>query len=240
MTNEMSKILIIAKKEIKELLQDKGTLLTGLGFALFFSIFRSLAIIRMEASVAATSLDSAVFYLSASVGFFIVYVYVSQAFMREKVDRVIETLMCTPINLRQIWLGKVLGVTIPSYILSLLTVLVIIVTSNVAVDSASWRFPSPAVLVHILLAVPVFIAAFAGMLGFSHLLLGMRENRILNLLIFMPAFVVLYSTGFAASSSLSISWIQVGMLFAIYMLILSVTAYLTRFLSKERIVTTLL
>jgi len=152
-------------------------------------------------------------------------------------DRVIETLLCTPVNLRQIWLGKVLGITGFAYLLSLLAALVILLISNIL--SGSLLLPSAPILVHVVLVLPTFIAAFAGLLGFVQFRLGMRENRILNLVIFVPAFAGLYGVGLSAKGSLAIPWAYVGILFAISMLLLAITAYLTKRLSKERIVTTL-
>lgn len=234
----MNRTLVIARKEIRELLCNKGILFIGLGLALFFSVFRSLVIIKGEGSTAAMSLDSSLFFLPAAIGFFVTYISASQIFLREKMDRVIETLLCAPVNLRQIWLGKVLGITGFAYLLSLLTVSVILVVSNILSDSL--LLPSAPILVHVVLVVPTFVAALAGLLGFAQFRLGMRESRILNFVIFVPTFAALYGyAGLSALTSLAIPWAYVGILFAISVLLLATTAYLTKRLSKERIVTTI-
>ena len=237
----MNRTLVVARKEAKELLGNKGTLFLGLGFALFFPILRLLAIIKgysefgVEGSTVATSLDGSIFFLSAALGLLITYISASQIFLREKRDGVIETLMCAPVNLRQIWLGKVLGITVFAYLLSLFTALVILVISNIL--SGSLLLPTVAILVHVLLVVPTLIAAFAGLMGFVQFRLGMRENRILEFVIFLPAFAALYAIGFQAT--FTSSWTHVGILFAISLLLLVITAYITKGLSKERIVTTI-
>jgi len=233
----MNRTLVVAKKEIKELLRDRKTLVVGIAFALFFSIMHSLGLIRGSDSAAAISLDSSIFSLTAAIGFFMVYMSTSQIFLREKMDRVIETLMCAPLNLRQIWLGKVLAVTTLAYLLSLLTALVIVIISNIL--SESLLLPSVPILFHVLLVVLMFVAALAGLLGFVQFLLGMRENRILGFIIFIPAFTALYGSVYMIGTSFAISWTHVGILFGISALLLAVTAYLTRRLSKERIVTTI-
>ena len=237
----MNRTLVVARKEAKELLGNKGTLFLGLGFALFFPILRSLAILKgysefgVEDSTVATSLDGSIFFLSAALGLLITYISASQIFLLEKRSAVIETLMCAPVNLRQIWLGKVLGITVFAYLLSLFTTLVVLVISNIL--SGSLLLPIVAILVHVLLVVPTFIAAFAGLMGFVQFRLGMREHKILNFVIFMPAFSALYAIGFQAT--FTSSWIHVGILFAISALLLAITAYLTKGLSKERIITTI-
>ena len=224
-------------KEIRGIISNKSTIVMGLAFALFFSIIYSIGIGRGENAAAAISLDSSLFYLPAAIGAFIAYVSVSQVFFREKMDKVIETLMCTPIRLRQIWLGKVVGVTAPAYSTSLLAAFLLIVISNLLSDPL--LMPGVAALVQVLLVVPTFIAAFAGLVGFGQLLLGMCENRILHFLIFVPVFAALYGSGYAVMGGSAISWTHVGILFAISLVLLALTLYLARHLSKERIVTTL-
>jgi len=233
----MRKTLVVARKETRELLSTKSTIFVGLAFVVFFSFLNSLAVIKGKDASSAVSLDSSVFYLSAMIGLFIAYMSTGQVFLREKADRVIETLMCAPINLRQIWLGKVLGVTVAAYSLSFITSLVIIVISSIL--SRNLLLPTIAILVHVLLVVPALIAAFTGLLGFVQFRLGMRESRILNFVIFAPLFAGLYGAGYVMGSSFAVSWIQVGFLFGASVILLAVSAYLTRRLSKERIVTTI-
>jgi len=233
----MHKILVVARKETRELMRTKSTMLVGLGFASFYSLLNSLAVIKGKDSASAISLDGSVFYLSTMLGMFIAYMSTGQVFLREKTDRVIETLMCAPVNLRQIWLGKVLGVTAVAYSLSFFTALVIMVIANILLKSI--LLPGAPILFHVLLVMPTSIAAFAGLLGFVQLRLGMRESRILNFVIFAPLFAGLYGVGHMIGSSFVISWIQVGIVFGISALLLAVTAYLTKRLSRERIVTTI-
>ena len=232
----MNRILVIAGKEIRELLHDKRTMGTGVVFAFFFGIIYSLRTINAQGADA-LSMDSSLFFLSAAIGFFMTYISTGQVFLREKSDKVIETLMCTPVNLRQIWLGKVLAVACAAYILSLLSALVAIIVPFVL--TRSFILPGGIILFHILPGIFLFIMAIAGLLGFIQLLLGMRENRILNFVIFAPAFGLLYGSGYAVGSNFTISWLQVLVPFAVSLLLLILAAFLVRRLNKERIVTTI-
>jgi ABC-2 type transport system permease protein len=170
-----------------------------------------------------------------SVAVFITFTFISQVFVREKAERVIETLMCAPVTLRQVWLGKVLGIAIPSYLITVLSVALIFVIANLA--SHSTNVPSLATTVHVLAGVPTLIIAFGGLVGFGQLLLGMRENRLLNLLIFVPAFAAIYGSGYMVSRNSAVTWQHVGIIFAVCAFFVVATAYLARYLSKERIVT---
>jgi len=131
----------------------------------------------------------------------------------------------------------VLGVTAVAYSLSFFTALVIMLIANILLKSIV--LPGAPVLFHVLLVIPTSIAAFAGLLGFIQLRLGLRESRILNFVIFAPLFAGLYGVGRMVGNSFAISWIQVGILFAISVFLLAFTAYLTKRVSKERIVTTI-
>ncbi len=71
------------------------------------------------------------------------------------------------------------------------------------------------------------------------MLLGMRENRIVNFALFVPSFAVLYGVGISLAGPAGVSAVQVGLFLAGSLAVLLITAWLGRFLSKERIVTTI-
>lgn len=232
----MGKTLIVARKEIKEILRSRTTLLLGLAFAVFFSATYSQGIVRSDGG-RAISLDSSIFYLSLSIALFTAYVSTGQIFLTEKRDGVIETLMCAPLSLRQIWFGKTVAGVIPAYLVSIFATLLLLTITSI--QSGAVLVPGMATMVHVLLTVPIFIAAFTGLVGFGQLLLGMRENRLLNFLLFVPAFGALYGSGYAIASGVTISWQFVAILLAASLVLFGATIYLTKYLSRERIVTTI-
>lgn len=162
-------------------------------------------------------------------------------YFSERSERVIENLLCTPLSLKSIWFGKVLGATLPAYLFSLLSVAFIILVSNVGMHTI--LFPSVAILIHILCVAPAFIASAISLMGFCQFLLGMRENRILGFLIialFLPFMYPSILSGLVlGNTNVDVSWIEVGICLSISVLILALTFYLSRYLSKERIITTI-
>ena len=108
------------------------------------------------------------------------------------------------------------------------------------VFSTTILLPSPAVFLHIVLVVPAFIAVAVGLLGFGHLLLGMRENQIMNITIFVAIFFAfsLANTN-VINGGYAVSWAMVGGMLSIAVLLLALISYLTRYLNKERITTTI-
>jgi len=234
----MKRVLVITRKEIRELLKNKGTLIFGLGYALFFSILAALGIKKTsEAITAEVILNTALFYLPLVIGILIVYTSTGQIFFREKQEKIIETLLCAPISLRRLWLGKVLGAAAPSYLMSILSAILIILLSNIFLGSSV--VPSVIIIPHLLIAVPLFIAAVAGLIGFVYLLLGMREIRIISIIILMAILGALFGGLKMIGSGFAVSWLLEGILLITSLLLVAFTTYLTKYLSKEKIVTTI-
>jgi ABC-2 type transport system permease protein len=233
----MSRTTIVAGKELSEIFKDRRTVGVSVFFALFFSVMYSMQFLDKESFMNASTIDSSVFFLSTAVGFFVVYMSTSQIFLREKLDKVIETVMCTPLTLREIWFGKVLAVSIFSYLLAIFTAMVIVTASSFF--SGALLLPGMAVFFHVFIGVPVFVAAIAGLMGFVQLYLGLRENRIVNFIIFVPIFAALYGAGYVIGSDLTVSWSYTGTLLLISVILIGIASYLIRHLSKERIMTTI-
>jgi len=223
--SSMNMTLVVARKEIKNIIKNKGLLVGSVWIGGSFGILFSTQ---------ASSLDNAVFSMALLVGVLVGYMFSGQVFMREKRQRVIETLLCTPLNLKSIWFGKVVGATIPAYLISLLTVALVTIVSNIMLHSL--LFPSVVILIHILVVVPVFIASAIGLMGFCQFLFGMRENKIIGYLIVLGYFPFIIPS---IIGSLVVSWVEVVVYLCVSVLLLALTTYLSRYLSKEKIVTTI-
>jgi ABC-2 type transport system permease protein len=233
----MNNLFIVAEKEMNGIIRTRSQMLMGIFFALWFSVMTAPVIMTVEESAVFDQFNNLLFYFVLMLGIFMAYLFSGKVFFNEKREGIIETLLCTPLSLRQIWAGKVLGVTIPAYLIALLAAALITVIANVF--STTILLPSPAILLHIFLVVPAFIAAAIGLLGFGHLLLGMRENQILNISIFVVIFFALSLAKNVIGGGYAVSWAMVGTMLIVAVLLLALISYLTRYLSKERIVTTI-
>lgn len=232
----MNKIFIVAGKEMNGIIRTRN-MLVGIFFALWFSVMTAPVIKTVEESAVFDQFNNLLFYFVLMLGIFMAYLFSGNVFFNEKREGIIETLLCTPLSLRQIWAGKVLGVTIPAYLIALLAAALITLIANVF--STTILLPSPAILLHIVLVVPGFTAAAVGLLGFGHLLLGMRENQILNISIFVVIFFALSLAKNVIGGGYAVSWAMVGGMLIVAVLLLALISYLTRYLSKERITTTI-
>ena len=234
----MNKLFIVAGKEMNGIIRTRSQMLVGIFFALWFSVMTAPVILTAEESAAFDQFNNLLFYFVLMLGIFTAYLFSGKVFFNEKREGIIETLLCTPLSLRQIWAGKVLGVTIPAYMIALLAAALITVIANVF--SASMLLPSPAICLHIFLVVPAFIAAAIGLLGFGQLLLGMRENQILSISIFVAIFFAFsLANKNVISGGYAVSWVMIGGMLTVAVLLLALISYLTRYLNKERIVTTI-
>lgn len=233
----MNRALIVFKKELRELLGTRSSVLTGIAFALFFGGMYSLRLSGDMPLALDLSLGSLLFFLSTIIGVFLGYSSTSQVFLREKMDQVVETLLCSPASLRDVWLGKTLAVTVFAHIMALGAG---VVTSGVtSARMGTLALPNAAVILYLVCVLPLVIACLVGALGFAQLLLGMKENRIIGLALFVPIFAGLYGIGYTSTGTLAIGWLTVGLVALVAIVVLSLIAWSSRFLSRERIVTSL-
>jgi len=227
--------LVVARKETKNIIRNKGLLFGGLWIGGMFGVLNVIL------SGQGFSFNNTVFSVALLVGVFAGSMFSAQVFLREKREKIIETLLCTPVSLKSIWFGKVLGATVPAYLFSLLSVTLVIMISNIMMRSL--LLPSLAGLTHILGVVPVFIASAISLIGFCQFLLGMRENKIISYLIILVLFPLMYPSLFSGliqgNMNVVVSWPEVVVCLIVSVLLLSLTTYLSRYLSKEKIITTI-
>ncbi len=233
----MNPLFIVARKEALQVLHNRQTLVSAIIIAVVFSMVTLPAVIGGAAVAGGPAGQSLGVYVTMLIGIFLGYLFAGSAFLREKQEGTIETLLCSPLTLREIWLGKVLGVAVVAYAIDLAATLVIAGVASAA--SGSVTLPPLPVVVYILTVVPLAIAAAVGLLGFTQLLLGMRENMIINIVvIFFLVFLISIAQGIAGPG-FEVTWTLVGLLLLFTAGLLWATSLLHRFLDRERIVLTL-
>jgi len=232
----LEQILTIAHKEVREILTNKGLVFSGIFFAAWFSIMTGMGIMEEETGRQA-QLNNSLFYMGALIGLFVGYIYSGQTYLREKQSGIVETLLCAPVSLRSIWIGKALGVALPSYLLSLLAAVTITLVAGAR--SAEALHPSTTVVFHLVVVMPIFITAAVALMGFAQLMLGMRENMVVNMLTIMILFAALAATRLIVEDAEFVTWLAVGGLAGASIALLVITSLLGRFLSRERIVRTI-
>lgn len=233
----MGKILTVAQRELKDLMSQRWIIAAGALLAGFFNVLSAVRLIKIEPGAIEGEFNSTLFYLAVTMGIFVAYLYSGQSFLREKTDGVIETLMAAPISLRALWCGKVIGVSALAYVVILVGSAVFVVVAQFVIPTVV--VPSVLVVIHLLIGVPTFILAAVGLLGFTQLVLGMRENHIVNLVVFFLLFFAITFTQTVLPNAGGVAWSQLVTLLGFAVALLAFSAWLSKYLSRERIVRTI-
>jgi len=220
--------VIIVWKELKETIRDKSILSSG------FSVLALLTLLNITTlKHVVFNVETLVFYMAPCLGVLVGF-GLSGRLVREKQEGVVETLLCTPITLRELWLGKVIGLTVPSCLIAFMSILLFICLRGYSLDEA--------MIAYLVIVMPAIIASAIGILGLLQYALGMRQIQILNYIVFLTLFTILYLVvrRLTVPGNPVMSWWNLGVILAILLTILGTTFYLVEHLSKEKIVTTII
>jgi len=245
----MSSIKAIVKKDLKDTLRSRAVYLSlGTAVVLLLVIWsgdlRDMAEGLVEKGVPSSQAAAALKPMINSIAvmlsfaltiFFGMYIN-GYAVVMEKMKRSLESLLCTPVGLRGIWLGKTLAVFVPSAALGVAITFLGLFGMNAAVIEpklGAFIMPDGAPLVAALVGVPA--VAFPLMLLVTGVQLILSNIRWVNI-VFLA---LIFTVGFGLSQSLKLnsgSWGLVGVLFGIAALLALLSAFLARFLTPERVV----
>ncbi|MFA7198479.1 MAG: ABC transporter permease subunit [Methanoculleus sp.] len=229
----MNTFAVIARREMGLALRNRSILISALIFAVWFPVMSALGI-AAGAGDDVTVLAGGIATITLPVGVFMGYLFCADAFLREKRDGSIETLLCAPVSLQRLWEGKAAGVTVPAYLMTLISAAV-----TAAAVSTLTGIPvaaDPLLLLHLAVVVPVWIAAAAGLIGAAQLALGMRENQILGF-VFIFGFIFLIVALQGAVPGLSVT--TEGIFAAVGFALLALARFIAGKVTKERIVRTI-
>ncbi len=241
----MGKVFIIARKDMKEAFRSKSTYVYVIFLCLFtspyYGILRetlgnlsrqgaSLVELRLTSqsllNITMSTLPMVLTMLFCSI--FSVY-----SILLDKTKRTLESLLATPVSLRQIWLGKSLAVALPSVIIALLVSFLALLFLNLVIivpDLGSFIVPSILSLVTGLVIIPVMAFFVAFITNF--LQLTMANPRIANLVfpvIFMGLFI-------GTLIRLSKPWDYSFIYLLVTLFLVAISLLLSRFLTKDRVI----
>jgi len=219
---------IIVWKELKEIIRDKSTLSSIFSILLFLTL---LNMTTLKHNII-FNVESLVFYMTPCLGI-IVGFGLSTRLIREKQEGVIETLLCTPITLRELWLGKIIGLTIPSCSIALISILTLIHIKGLSLNEV--------IIAYLIIVAPAIITSIIGILGLLYYILGMKQVQMVNYAVFFSIFAMLHLVvkKLTIPSTSIMSWWNLSIILAISLGILGIAFHLTSHLSKERIVTSI-
>jgi ABC-2 type transport system permease protein len=241
----MGKAFIIVKKDVKEAFRSRTTYLYVLFFC-FFSVqyFASFGgtISSLNEQGATPSqiqlagksvMDGIVTTLPLVLTMLMCSVLAAYSVAVDKAKRTMESLLATPLSLRQVWLGKSLAVALPGVTIAILFSLLAFLAMNLAIavpNVGSFIIPSALPLVTGLVIIPAMAFVVVSLVSFLQLI--MTNPRLANLALIGIFFAVYFFsiTRLGSSWDLSLIYLVATVFLAV------VTLFLTRFLTKERVI----
>lgn len=247
----MSKIGLVAKKDLKEILQSKGTYL---GLAMLLLIFLPSMIVfgqgidwieeelalgeftKEEARTEAEEVLALTTIMLAFVSMMTFCLFFSgYSVLTEKLQRSLESLLATPLTLRELWVGKALAVFLPSALLGLgLTAVTLLIANEVFVHPALDFYvmlPTASLLVCVL-SLPAIVFSLVCVTTLLQLIL--TNSRIVNVLYFVFIFGVAFGLTRTAITITSWNFTLISIAFIAVLAFLNVL--LVQLLTTERVI----
>ncbi len=219
----MSVMLTVARKELLELRSNKRVLASIVLFAMVFAWVNSSVFSELQW-----------IFLSTLIGMYAAFSLSGQAFNQEKMSGTLETQFCGPLEVRDLWTGKILGTLIPAVLIayaaaSVSVLLVITQGSEVGVSLPS--------IIYVVAVLPALVASFIGLMGFIQLNFEARMTRMLSMAV-MVLIIFMLTSMISLQMSGSMSWTSIVLIAVVVAGLLTLPALLVNRLSKERIILT--
>lgn len=160
-------------------------------------------------------------------------VLASYAVVLDKTKRITETLLATPLSLRQIWIAKSLAITIPSSVIGIVISFIMLTVVNYIafVPRVGFIFPGLLSLATGILLVPVVTFFVVSIVTCLQLI--MTNPRLASLVFSVLFLAVFFSTAISQTGlRLDFSLIYLGLI----VVLLLTNYFISRLLTKERIV----
>src|SRR3989304_2415901 len=214
-------------KELKEMRYRRMVIL---GLVIFSVAFLAWILISQSRETLSNTFSedfrnfaaSIVFYAQLFTMFAISMTIIIYAFYNERLEKTLEPLLCTPLNITTIWLGKVIVISLISYLWSIIVTISIIIVFRLFL-SLTISLSAP-ILVQILVVSPLLVAASVGLVGFTFLVFkNILVTKFIN--VFIIVGMSLLVTNFLREGlikSLIISWRLAALLFLISISLITV------------------
>jgi ABC-2 type transport system permease protein len=248
-----NKLFVIARKDIGEAFRSRSTyvviiimiLLTVSYISIYTQYVKNLSIdpqffddySRQQAinNYSQAFLDSLAYVLPMMFSIFVCSVFANYAVIVDKAKRNIESLMATPISIKQIWLGKSLAVTLPSIGVGVSVAIVsylVMAIWFVMPQTGSFVFPGIWAIVSTLVIVPVLLFMIVTIVTYIQLVI--TNPRIGNFVFSGIFFLLLFGINALGGLGISLSYLALVYVGVIVLCAL-ISWILSFFLTKEKV-----
>lgn len=226
----------ILKKEIKSIVKNK------LSYLLFYFILPLIILIPMFNSVLKNGniYTTGKVLLSFSVSnfsfsFFLLFSFVllNDVFYYDKITKLLETLLTTPVTLFQVLVEKSLAIALISYLIVFIDQIIMIFVFNILYSNHILVLPSVQSLIILLTAIPIFGFSIILIMG----LISFASNKYKIFAFFLP--LMIFGFLFYSSSNIRTfnpKWITVIISLILSLVLLSVSLFFSKKLKNEDVI----
>ena len=186
----MSAVLTVARKELLELRYNRQVLVWMVAFAVIFAWISS-----------GSSSEVSLLYTSTLMGMYGAFALSGQAFIQEKLSGSLESLLCGPVTLRQLWFGKLLGTLLPATAAAYAAALIILLFGPPG--TAGLGAPS---VVYLIAVLPALLIAFIGIMGFVQLNFEAKRTRLISIAVMALIVALLMASLSITGNGATVSW----------------------------------
>jgi ABC-2 type transport system permease protein len=240
----MKRTFVLMRKDLKEALSSKNTyfyflILIFIAFPYFEAAKGVLdSLIQSDPSKAiiresSQALVSGMFFTLPLVMVMLVCsVFAAYAVIMDKTKRSIESLLATPLSLRQVWMAKSLAVTIPSITIGVGISILLIILLNIMVfmPVVGVIIPDISSLIGGIILIPLLTFFVVSIVTFLQLIM---TNPRLASLAFSAIFIGIY---LSTITEVTRNWDFSLIYLMIIALLVLINIFLSRFLTKEKII----
>lgn len=243
----MSQLLVLVRKDINEMMHNRAVFMM-LGVAVLISYMISSSLGSGIDTLAdqggdiyetAQSLVGTLFLVLMFIVMLLVSLYMNAyTVLMEKTKRTLESLLCTPMQLRSLWIGKTLATIVPAFILALVLgggILIYLNVSTLEAEVGRWVIPGIPALVATIVVLPVIVFLLSSLVVMLQLLLQNVRliQTIFTALLFGSSIGLSYSFRFSSGA-----WTIVYIEFAVIAVLGTLVWFFSTKLTKERVVLT--
>jgi len=181
-------VKIVAREELREMLSSRRTVLLVMFFSVWFGLINPLSTFSSMSSDSITSdfVTAQMFTIVPLIGAMMAYVLTSGVFSSEKFGGIMESLLCTPLSLRALWVGKLIAVVMVAVPFALLSLGIFMLVPVIV--AGKLVLPSAIILLQVLITMPLFALAMAGVIGYTTLTMEMRQSSMVSMIAFFVMF----------------------------------------------------
>ena len=240
----MNKIWIISRKDISEVFRSRSTyvflvimiFLTFVYISIYNSNVKELKNNTLSINnYSRAYLSTLAYILPLMFSNFICSIFANYAVIVDKAKRNIESLMATPVSIKQIWMGKSLAVTLPSIGIGIGMAIIsylVLAIGFVMPHTHSFIFPGIVSIISALIIVPALLFVIVAIV--TYIQLTITNPRIGNF-VFSGVFIILLIGG-EALLGMGLSTNYLALIYLAMILVCTGFVYILSFsLTKERV-----